>query len=418
MFKLMSSLPLRASDILTALSLTLDAQRQGNFYHAWRVALVAQAAAAEMCPELRADVFYAALLHDIGNVDADQHIAYAPQRQTQPTPDRTLRNHPAVGAAVVAAVPELARLCDLIRCHHECWDGSGYPEGRRQSVTPLGAQIIRVADAADLSGAYKSDASFQGVLRQMRMRTGHEWSQDVWAAFLKVFANGAVSRMITRDYELPGLIAEAQSEVGEMDLDQDPAEALETLFRLFARVIDAKHDTCFGHSEQVVRWAAVIGEAMGLSKEDARLLRWSGFVHDAGKVAVPKSVLDRSGKLSRDEIEAVRSHAAVTGDIFRTFVDSPTLLQIADIACHHHERYDGVGYPHGLAGPAIPPLARILVVADAYDAMTSHRVYRQGLMPGVAMERLQMNCGTQFDPVVVDAFVELYRSERAIFAAA
>jgi HD-GYP domain-containing protein (c-di-GMP phosphodiesterase class II) len=135
-------------------------------------------------------------------------------------------------------------------------------------------------------------------------------------------------------------------------------------------------------------------------------------------MAIPPELLDKADKLSRDELEMVRSHSDISGRFLRVLPDCPLLVEIADIACAHHERYDGQGYPKMIAGEAIPLAARILAVADAFDAMTTPKSYRPGMTPGAAVQRLQLNSGTQFDPDVVDAASRLYHQDMGKFLSA
>jgi HD-GYP domain-containing protein (c-di-GMP phosphodiesterase class II) len=177
----------------------------------------------------------------------------------------------------------------------------------------------------------------------------------------------------------------------------------ETIFA-FVRAIDARDPYTARHSEKVAHYAVSLARALGLPPADCERIHLSGMLHDVGKVALERSILHKPGTLTADEWEQVREHPARSAHIIGA---------VARFACyvpgarHHHERYDGRGYPDGLAGRAIPLDARILAVADAYDAMTSDRSYRPALEHREAIERLQQDSGTQFDPDCVRAFVAL-----------
>jgi len=168
-----------------------------------------------------------------------------------------------------------------------------------------------------------------------------------------------------------------------------------------AQALDARDHSTRGHSESVTRIAVAIAQALGVPKDEQGKVRVAGLLHDIGKIGIPDRVLFKQEGLSQEEWELVRSHPAVGADIL---AKAPMLADIIPIVLCHHERYDGRGYPRALAGEAIPFAARILAVADAYDAMTSHRPYRAALDKEQALQELRDRAGTQFDPGIVAAF--------------
>jgi hypothetical protein len=177
----------------------------------------------------------------------------------------------------------------------------------------------------------------------------------------------------------------------------------ETIFA-FVRAIDARDPYTARHSEKVAHYAVLLAGALGLPPRDCERIHLSGMLHDVGKVALERSVLHKPGALSDEEWEAVREHPARSAHIIGAVA---RFAHYVPGARHHHERYDGRGYPDGLAGTAIPLDARILAVADSYDAMTSDRSYRPALGHAEAITRLQEGSGTQFDPDCVRAFAAL-----------
>jgi HD-GYP domain-containing protein (c-di-GMP phosphodiesterase class II) len=177
----------------------------------------------------------------------------------------------------------------------------------------------------------------------------------------------------------------------------------ETIFA-FVRAIDARDPYTARHSEKVAAYAVELAHALGLPPADCERIHLSGMLHDVGKVALERSVLHKPGVLSQDEWDEVRKHPALSAHIIGAVARFAIYVPGAR---HHHERYDGGGYPDGLAGEAIPLDARVLAVADAYDAMTSDRSYRPALSHAQALARLQADAGTQFDPACVAAFARL-----------
>jgi putative nucleotidyltransferase with HDIG domain len=181
--------------------------------------------------------------------------------------------------------------------------------------------------------------------------------------------------------------------------------------------LDARDQYTAGHSAAVAIYARDIAERMGLPKDQVELVHLCGLVHDIGKIGLPAGLLEKPGALTLEERRQMEQHSEIGERILRNVED---YSEIADIVRSHHERIDGMGYPDGIHGDEIPLLARIIGVADAYDAMTSDRPYREALPSRVARMRLAQAVGTQFDTTAVAAFEAIlataddsYRSGRA-----
>ena len=169
-----------------------------------------------------------------------------------------------------------------------------------------------------------------------------------------------------------------------------------------AKAVDARDTYTGSHSERVSQCAARIAVRLGLDVEQVELTRLAGSLHDLGKLAIPEEILRKAGALTDSERLVLERHPQIG---FR-MLDSLGVDPVASIVLHHHERWDGTGYPDGLRGDLIPLGARIIFVADAFDAMTSDRVYRARLSREEALAELERCSGTQFDPAIVDAFAE------------
>lgn len=159
-----------------------------------------------------------------------------------------------------------------------------------------------------------------------------------------------------------------------------------------------------GHSIRVMEYAVATGKALGLSAKSIETLRLAGLLHDIGKVDTCASVLEKRGGLTNSEFELVKLHPVHGAEIL---CKSDTLLRVANVIRHHHERYDGTGYPDGLKGDFIPFLSRVLYVADAYDSMTADRPYRKAPGKDYAVSELIRCSGTQFDPAIVMEFLKI-----------
>lgn len=183
---------------------------------------------------------------------------------------------------------------------------------------------------------------------------------------------------------------------------------LKALTSAFARTIDAKDAYTANHSEKVARYAVKLGNKVGLSSQQLQCLFQAGILHDVGKIGIPDRILNKTGNLTPDEFNLVKQHPQYGFDILKPIKG---LLDCAEIVLYHHKGLNGWGYPEGLQGEAVPIEARILAIADAWDAMTSDRPYRKALSKEEALKRLYEGSGTQFDPALVSEFAELVYEE-------
>ncbi len=213
-------------------------------------------------------------------------------------------------------------------------------------------------------------------------------------------------RRIEKDF-IDTLIGFASVAVGNAKLFEENRAACFETIRSLAEALEARDAYTKGHSERVTRYAVGVAEKLGLSVPEQEMLAYAGLLHDIGKIGVRDIVLNKEGKLDCDEFDLIRSHPDFGERILRpvSFLDEVRLA-----VRHHHERFDGNGYPDRLSGEAIPLLSRIIAVADAFDAMTSTRPYRLQSEHESALDELKQHSGSQFDPVVVNAFIEYWRS--------
>ena len=180
------------------------------------------------------------------------------------------------------------------------------------------------------------------------------------------------------------------------------ARALSIIYAL-AATVDAKDHSTYGHSKKVSQYAVSISEMLGLPQDRTATIRAAGLLHDIGKISIPDSILNKAGPLTDEEWEPVKAHPELGVDILKHVID---LVNCLPAILHHHEHYDGTGYPAGLKGDEIPLEARILAIADAYDAITSIRSYHPQLSPQQALDELRRCAGTQFDPELVKTFCQ------------
>jgi putative two-component system response regulator len=186
----------------------------------------------------------------------------------------------------------------------------------------------------------------------------------------------------------------------------DELESAESVVVALTRAIEARDGYTEEHTARVTRRAMALGARLGLSEDLLRILREGALLHDIGKIGIPEAILGKPGLLTEDEVRIMRRHPLIGVEICRP-LHSYLVRAALPIIRHHHEAVDGSGYPDELAGDAIPLLARITAVSDAYDAMTSHRPYRHGMSGERALGILRAGAGSQWDAGLVGAFVEL-----------
>ena len=237
-------------------------------------------------------------------------------------------------------------------------------------------------------------------------------SVPLYVPILALFVYGyhAYSLGLVLMFFVPALAAQRLLNLYQQEkaVTQDLAEANERLRRTslsfataLVATLDARDQYTAGHSAAVAIYARDIAQRMGLSEQQQELVHLCGLVHDIGKIGLPAGLLEKPGPLTLEERRQMEQHSEIGERILRNVDD---YSEIADVVRSHHERIDGMGYPDGLRGDRIPLLARVIGVADAYDAMTSDRPYREALPSRVARMRLAQAVETQFDTTVVAAF--------------
>lgn len=204
-------------------------------------------------------------------------------------------------------------------------------------------------------------------------------------------------------------VEKAIIKVEEANLAADKMAFSFRMLETLTGTIDAKDKYTNGHSKRVAIYATQLAAALGWSEEEVEKLSYEALLHDIGKIGVPDVILNKPSKLSGEEFGMIKSHTVVGADILKNMVAFP---DAAEVAKYHHERYDGKGYPSGLKGDEIPINARVVCVADAYDAMSSDRIYRKALPREVIRKELVNGRGTQFDPEMLDAFLLLFDEDR------
>ncbi len=222
------------------------------------------------------------------------------------------------------------------------------------------------------------------------------------------------NKKLMKELEEENIILEKKVEERTGDLKKlyhNMQSAYMATVKALAQTIDAKDHYTHSHSQNVTKYAVAIAKEMGFSQREVHTLREACQLHDLGKIGIHDYILNKSEKLTQEEWEKIRSHSLRGAEILEplTFLDKVIIL-----IRQHHERYDGTGYPNGLKGEEIKLGALIIAVADAFDAMTSERPYRKAYSKEYTISKLKETSGTQFDPQVVKAFLEVLKKEPGI----
>lgn len=245
-------------------------------------------------------------------------------------------------------------------------------------------------------------------LRYNRGEITTENSKDIEIQLALLFLCFLGSYLATRLYdEIHKTNEKYNKELSERnkDIERMTMQTITTI----ANMIDAKDEYTRGHSKRVAEYSATIATELGMSEVEVSNIRIIGLLHDIGKIGIPDSVLNKPGKLTNEEFQIMKGHTLAGAEILKD-IDMIPGLEIG--AKYHHERIDGKGYPEGISGDDIPYLARIIAVADAYDAMSSNRVYRRHLPKDKILSELEKGCGTQWDEEITKVMIKLINEDR------
>ncbi|MBF2053557.1 MAG: HD domain-containing protein [Candidatus Sericytochromatia bacterium] len=399
-------------DIVKALAFVIDLAEGYDAQHGYNVALSAVQLGKYVglnANQLR-NLFYAGLLHDVGEVGFPKENEDCDYFEWQFHP--YIHQHPLIGEAIVSQLPTLKACSQFIRWHHEAWDGSGYPDKLRGDAIPIEAQIIGLCDIFDVAGSVYHDQ--QELKRRLGPVLKNRFAPDLISAFRRVLAETEIWN--AGNFDQPTWNSLGIDSVDLALLMNLEVDYFKLTLKTFANVIDAKHQYTKGHSLRVATLSRRIAEMMGFEEEEAARIERAGFLHDAGKVGISRCILDKPGPLSDLEYNRIKAHPGMSAALLNTV---QCLADHAPLVRHHHERFDGKGYPDRLKGEDIPIGSRILAVADTYDAMTSDRAYRKGLPDKVAREEIVRYRNIMYDPQVVEAFLLISAEEiRVLFESA
>jgi HD-GYP domain-containing protein (c-di-GMP phosphodiesterase class II) len=384
-------------DTVGLLSYIMSAEDAPKRVHTDRVAYAVRLMAERLVPFKAGDLFLAALMHDIGVFDFSNDLIHTPNVGKL----HRVKVHPQRAATIVSALPGFQETARMILQHHERVDGLGYPLGLSAQIIPE-ANILRFCDAAALQ--FDRDPGMTDEQFWKRMEAGRD--VEYRGYILDVARHRFDVKALDMIRTAKGL-AESNTAYLQAMADAHPAreETRLALLQFLGRVLDAKHSYTEGHSRRVAYYCELIALALGLPESEVYRIVRAAYLHDIGKVLIPKRILDNPGRLSQEDFERIKSHAEFSQHIVES-VDC--FSDLADIVGADQEHWDGSGYPRSLKGEQIPLGSRIILVADAYDAMTSTRSYRKAMPQDEAIEELRKNAGRDFDPRIVDIAARLF----------
>jgi putative nucleotidyltransferase with HDIG domain len=429
----------RVSQIISALSYALDLTEGRPMGHSVRTCIIGMRIATHIGVPIaeKSDLFYSLLLKDAGcssNASRLFHIVGADEISAKRDVKLTdwtrvgwdslqyALGHVATGARfpervrtlVQVAATHQAGSCELIqiRCERgasiarrigfaepvaqairsldEHWNGGGYPDGLRGAEIPLFSRILNLSQTLEVFYTHRNHAAAMDVARA---RSGRWFDPDLVKAAASLAATGA----LWRELDESGAIDSALALEPEDRRLTGGDEMVENICQAFAEIIDAKSPFTYRHSHGVADAAVSISRQLGLSDRDTTLIRRAALLHDIGKLSVPNTILEKPGPLTPGEWDIVKQHPYYSYEILRRVSG---FERISEIAAAHHEKLDGSGYFRHLSAAQLPLEARILVVADIFDALSANRPYREsmglekvfGILQGDAPRALDAQC--------------------------
>jgi len=295
------------------------------------------------------------------------------------------------GAAIAAHLGFPASSSEAIAFVDEQWCGLGHPVGLAGTDIPMLSRVLLITQTLE---AYVSEEGLEAGMRMVRARRGRWFDPEMCDRVLRWQRDAALWHDLGDAAHLEGAVVALEPSSTPMLATE---ERLDAIAQGFAAVIDAKSPFTGTHSTNVANYAAEIATAMGGTPGYVRSVLRAGLLHDLGKLAISNRILDKPGRLDDAERATMRHHPKWTWEILR---DVPAFAPVAASASLHHERVDGTGYPWSLGWGALDDMARVLALADVYEALTATRPYREALDVRTALGIMARECGTAFDPLL------------------
>ena len=314
----------------------------------------------------RKELAIAGALHDVGALSLKERIGLLQFEEERPY------EHAQLGYSLLKTFPPFTEIANIVQFHHVPWEQGAGAELDRKSV-PTGSHILHLADRVAVLIETKDEILKQvpGIIDKVDQAKGRLFMPELIDAF-----NGLASK----EYFWLDLVSHAEGWRSMKEIEWESFELndenLVELTNLFRRIIDFRSPYTATHSSGVAATAHAISDLAGFSEDEMKMMLIAGYIHDLGKLAVPKEILEKPGKLSREEFDVMRHHAYYTDRILRP-------ISVCDVIRNwgalHHERLDGSGYPFHLSEKDLPLGSKIMAVADVFVALTEDRPYRKGM---------------------------------------
>lgn len=295
---------------------------------------------------------------------------------------------------------------EAIRGIDEHWDGSGEPDGLIGHEIPLFSRIILLAQSVD---AYYSKRGPLAAMKMAREKSG-EWFDPALARIVRSWRE---ETSWWEQLHSPGATGIAISLEPQQHTRYVDDNGLDEVARAFAEIIDSKSPFTYQHSTNVAKYARAVAYELGFEKQEVRVINRAALLHDVGKLGVPSRILDKAGPLTQEERAEMQRHPLYTWEILQRV---GAFSSFARTAALHHEKLDGSGYPWGVRGEDLDLPARILCVADMYEALTANRPYRAGLGRETALKIIREGSGKHVCPVAAEALTEATRHLKVAIA--
>lgn len=289
-----------------------------------------------------------------------------------------LKEHCTIGEKYINTFPSLTKNKNIILYHHEHYDGSGF-FGVKGDDIPLMSQLIAIADELDMNFdlTMMTDTEKNELLKFVKKNCGILFSPEIVNTFLKISNRVSFWSGLQDEY----IMETIQGNINEIFIDID-AEGMLSMTAIFSRIVDAKSKFTAKHSSSLTEKAEIIADYLGFDDHRTLFLMIASNLHDIGKLAVPRHILEKSSSLNPDEFSIIKEHVRVTDSLLKNIQGFETIHRWA---ASHHERIDGSGYPYGLTNEQLDYESQLLGALDMYQALTEERPYREGLLHDEAM---------------------------------
>jgi len=396
-------------DFISELINAIETKNKKPSYHSLRVAIISYHIGIEtnLTKSELSNLFFAAILHDIGASSVTQYI----DESLLETPDiftqRTsfyLFEHPYRSYTIVNQFPCFKRIGKIVHSHHELFDGTGYPRCLKGMKIPFHSRIIRIADSADITIRFNKITNSNDLISLLEIFNGDEFDPEIFKFFVKMIKKTDLISIFQDETLMIKHFNELKQQI-ESKQYLSSVDILNSFFETTANIIDNITSPTRFHSIKLTEFAEQIATEMGLGRKEILETRWACLLHDIGKLTLNRSIFFDKNRLSDDNWNQIKMHPE---ESYRILKNIKGLENISKYILHHHENFDGTGYPNKLTGEQVPLISRVIRIADAFEAMTSDRFFQRKKDWNRAAMELKKQAGKQFDPKIADIATKIF----------